>query len=339
MSARRTLFAASAATVLCCGAAPAGAVVVTLNSVRDNTLYQDATGSVSNGAGVYMFAGRTQFAGVRRALVRFDVAGALGGGARVNSAALTLTATQNRELPAEIALHRAAADWGEGASDAGLPGGRGAPAAAGDATWIHRAFGTTDLWSTPGGDFAPDASASEIVSLAGVYTWQSTAPLVADVQAWASAPAGNFGWLIRGGNEDEPVSAKRFATREDPEPENRPRLVIDYTVGGDATLDNRVNLADFNVLAANFGQSGRTFEQGDFNLDTVVNLADFNILASNFGFDANTPTTAPPEWGPTSGFVPEPAALPVVAVLAATMARHPQARSRRRAKHGNIDAG
>jgi hypothetical protein len=43
-----------------------------------------------------------------------------------------------------------------------------------------------------------------------------------------------------------------------------------------------VNLTDFNILAANFGQSG-IFSQGDFNYSGTVDLVDFNILASRFG--------------------------------------------------------
>ena len=54
-------------------------------------------------------------------------------------------------------------------------------------------------------------------------------------------------------------------------------------LNADATGDGRVNLDDFNVLAANFGQSNRTFAQGDFDYDGIVNLSDFNILASRFG--------------------------------------------------------
>jgi hypothetical protein len=56
-----------------------------------------------------------------------------------------------------------------------------------------------------------------------------------------------------------------------------------FFLNGDANRDGRVNLSDFNIVAANFGQSNRTFSQGDFNYDTIVNLADFNILASRFG--------------------------------------------------------
>jgi hypothetical protein len=52
---------------------------------------------------------------------------------------------------------------------------------------------------------------------------------------------------------------------------------------GDANNDGAVNLQDFNILAANFGQSPRDFTQGDFNYDGTVNLIDFNILAGRFG--------------------------------------------------------
>jgi hypothetical protein len=58
-----------------------------------------------------------------------------------------------------------------------------------------------------------------------------------------------------------------------------------HVLAGDATRDGRVNLDDFNVLASNFGQAGRTFSQGNFSYDAggQVNLDDFNILASRFG--------------------------------------------------------
>jgi subtilisin family serine protease len=52
---------------------------------------------------------------------------------------------------------------------------------------------------------------------------------------------------------------------------------------GDANHDRNVNLADFNILAANFGQSPRDFTQGDFDYNLSVGLSDFNLLAANFG--------------------------------------------------------
>jgi hypothetical protein len=56
-----------------------------------------------------------------------------------------------------------------------------------------------------------------------------------------------------------------------------------YFMRGDASRDGRVNLADFNILAGNFGLSGQDFTEGDFNYDRTVNLQDFNLLAGRFG--------------------------------------------------------
>jgi hypothetical protein len=58
-----------------------------------------------------------------------------------------------------------------------------------------------------------------------------------------------------------------------------------YFLQGDANHDARVSLADFNILAGNFGFSARDFTQGNFNYDAagLVTLQDFNLLASRFG--------------------------------------------------------
>lgn len=56
-----------------------------------------------------------------------------------------------------------------------------------------------------------------------------------------------------------------------------------FFLNADATRDRVVSLADFDVLAANFGQTDQTFSHGDFNYDGLVNLRDFNRLATQFG--------------------------------------------------------
>ena len=66
-----------------------------------------------------------------------------------------------------------------------------------------------------------------------------------------------------------------------------------FFLTGDANHDRAVNLADFNVLASNFGQSPRDFTQGDFNYDGTVNLSDFNILAARFGQALGAASAAP----------------------------------------------
>jgi hypothetical protein len=68
--------------------------------------------------------------------------------------------------------------------------------------------------------------------------------------------------------------------------------MIRYALDGDADLSGGVNLADFNRLAASFGQSNKAWVDGDSSYDAAVNLADFNALAGNFGqaarFNATT---------------------------------------------------
>lgn len=55
------------------------------------------------------------------------------------------------------------------------------------------------------------------------------------------------------------------------------------TCPGDANGDLYVNLADFGILAVNFGAGVPAWTNGDLNGDGRVDLADFSILAVNFG--------------------------------------------------------
>jgi hypothetical protein len=211
---------------------PAFADTVTIPSTRDNTLYESATGSVSNGAGPTMFVGRNASASNfrRRALVRFDVASAVPAGSTITAATLTLNLSQAASPGGQpVELHALLADWGEGASNAGASGGAGAAATAGDATWIHRSFNTV-LWTNAGGDFDPVASASQTVGVEGSYSWSGPG-LTADAQSKLDAPAANFGWLIHG-NEAASQSVKRFDTREAVTESARPLLELQFTPPG-----------------------------------------------------------------------------------------------------------
>jgi len=55
--------------------------------------------------------------------------------------------------------------------------------------------------------------------------------MVEDVQTWLDAPSTNFGWLVMS-REDEPFNlpdARRFDTKENPDPAVRPVLIVDFT--------------------------------------------------------------------------------------------------------------
>lgn len=64
-----------------------------------------------------------------------------------------------------------------------------------------------------------------------------------------------------------------------------------FFLAGDATRDRFVDTQDFNILAANFGQSGKVFTDGDFTYDTLVDSSDFNVLVGQFGKRLATPAS------------------------------------------------
>lgn len=203
-------------------------LVATLDATKDNTLYENATGLLSNGVGEHLFAGRTGTGAIRRGILAFDIAQSIPAGSHVTGVTLTLHLSREPATggPEVIELHALTADWGEGTSHAaGMEGGGGA-ATTGDATWIHT-FSATDFWNTPGGDFSPTVSASQTVDAIGFYSWTG-AGLVTDVQSWLDHPQNNFGWVLVG-DESAPQTAKRFDSRENTDTSLRPVLSVQYT--------------------------------------------------------------------------------------------------------------
>ena len=213
----------------------------TLFPTQDNTLFEDAAGSASNGAGPGLFVGQTHAApvrSVRRALLHFDIAAILPAGAQVDSVWLLMTLTRTIDPnPTTVTLHKVQANWGEGTSNSGggkLGGGGGAPAATGDATWLHRFF-STQTWTMPGGDYEPAPSGQAVIGNATAigqrFTWASQPGMIADVQAWLDVPATNFGWILIGDETVTPgvPTARRLASREAPIEADRPQLVVAYS--------------------------------------------------------------------------------------------------------------
>ena len=58
-------------------------------------------------------------------------------------------------------------------------------------------------------------------------------------------------------------------------------------MAGDANGDGAVDVGDLGILAANYGQSGKSWNQGDFNGDKKVDVGDLGILAANYGNGVN----------------------------------------------------
>jgi len=209
-------------------ALPGRADVLSVEPSADNTLYEASDGTLSNGAGEHLFAGVTQSGFARRAVLRFDLS-ALPPGAYVKGVTLHVLVSKVPFLaPSTVfRLHRLTSDWGEGASDALGEEGAGAPSEPGDATWIHT-FYATEQWALAGGDFDPAPSAKTTApGTVGPISW-SAPGMVADVRAWQSGLEPNHGWLILAVDETTTGNAKRFDSRENPDPLARPRLEIEY---------------------------------------------------------------------------------------------------------------
>ena len=231
--------------------------VVQLAPSKDNTLYEES-GDRSFGAGKYTFMGMTGGdmsidPSLRRTLLAFDLT-SIPANAVINSVEISLTIDQvPQSATTDFArLHRLTRDWGEGASDTLGPGGQGAPAKQGDATWTHTfcdldpdlPCSGTETWNTTGGDFVEAESASTPFgnSSPETITFTSTEALITDVQSWVKNPASNFGWILLG-DENTEKNARRMASRESTDVPG-PSLTIDYSILTQATVTPDPDPAD-----------------------------------------------------------------------------------------------
>jgi len=207
---------------------------VTLQASQDNSIYSENNNA--NGAGDYLFIGRTNNGDLRRALIQFDVSD-LPSDATITNVQFNLTGDKKNS---QVTMHRLTANWGEGNSDAGLAGGKGAtPTAAADATWNFSYFDSL-TWNTAGADFVSNASATATVSVGSSVSFSSQG-LIADVQAWVDGTADNNGWILIG-NENENKSAIRANGRG--VSEGMPELVITYE---SATATEAINPATISL--------------------------------------------------------------------------------------------
>jgi hypothetical protein len=220
----------------------AEAVTVPIGSQRDTTVFENNKNN-SAGGQTQVFSGGNTAMSPRRGLMGFDIAGNVPAGATITSVDLTLTlsAVGGSGLGGvggspTIGLHEISQNWGEGSVNTGS--GQGGAAAAGDATWNSRLNGSA-LWTAPGGDYDPIASASLTIVGTTVdvsYTWLSTPALVADVQEWLNNPSANFGWLLLNTSETGAQTFRAFYSREASAQAFRPSLVVTYQVPEPATL-------------------------------------------------------------------------------------------------------
>lgn len=199
--------------------------VVTLTPSRDASLYSES-GSLANGSGEFLFAGRNSMGNTRRALLLFDIAAAVPPGAQVTKAELVLHLSQQTSAAEPTTVSNLNADWGEGASDAPGAEGSGTAAQANDATWTQRYFGTGQSWTAPGGDLGALLD-TRVIDGVGDWTFASD-DLTASVAGAAQVPWLHFGFCVQG-NEASAGTAKRFDSSENANAAFRPRLIVTYS--------------------------------------------------------------------------------------------------------------
>lgn len=209
---------------------PAVAVEFTLSPTDDASIF-DESGDLANSRGERLYVGQTQLGHdqVRRSLIRFNPSG-LPPGAILLNAELRLFVDQSpfaAAAPVSFSLHPVQQFWQEGASDAGTPGGQGAPAGINDPTWLHNAYSNA-LWSVAGGDFLAASDIQTGTFGGGETLTFSSASMLTDIEGWINTPASNFGWIIIG-SEGTSKSARAFASRENTR-NPIPELVITYQI-------------------------------------------------------------------------------------------------------------
>lgn len=216
------------------------AEMVTLTPSKDTTIFQN-NGNNSLGGGTVIFAGTNAASSPRRALLAFDLVGAIPALATIDSVQLTLVYSSfggggggGESVPnVPISLHRLTSDWGEGSAGSGTGAGgagQGFAASTGDATWTQNFFNDSS-WTSEGGDFASTPSATTAVggsTLNIPFQWGSTASLVADVQGWLDHPETNFGWTLLG-SEAAAQTFRQFWSREAATSDYVPTLTVRYT--------------------------------------------------------------------------------------------------------------
>lgn len=242
---------------------------IKLSALKDAMIFGTSanadTGNAS-GKGPGMFAGADGSLNRKRSLIQFDVAAAnIPAYATINSVTMTLYLGQvagsggpngGGNYPTRtISMYDLLQSWTEG--NTGSPtstnigtNGQGFARTTGDVTWDYSSYNSADTtagkWTggLHGGNFSSTASATssftDFATLNTAFNWTG-AGLVADVQAWVSGTATNFGWLLKSDNlEDSSASFLGFWTKDGAAANSNaniaPSLLISYTLPEPASL-------------------------------------------------------------------------------------------------------
>jgi hypothetical protein len=213
----------------------AGAQTIALHPVADTSLRDNVPNNNFGAAPDLPLGVAVPGAPRNRVLLKFDLA-AIPENATITSATLELSVVLTGTGPAVFGLHRALQDWGEGTKSTVISG---APATEGEATWNVR-FHPSTFWASSGGgagtDYVELPSATGSLEGPGSRGAFNSEQMAADIRAWLADPGANFGWFVIAVNEPA-GTGKRVGSRENPSPELRPLLTVEYTVAEPQQLE------------------------------------------------------------------------------------------------------
>ena len=249
-----------------------GERTIQTSGVRDSYLY---AGGATNNYGVQERMtvcgyADTAATNVMRGIIRFDTA-SIPTTATLTKATLWLysyDATQTKGSSGFYGAYPLTKDW----TEAGV-------------TW-STTNGSAG-WTTPGGDFdaTPDGTSRKQGTASTWYNFDVSNR----VQTWITAPAGNFGWVIKCTDENL-HNQDRFYQTDTVNGTYRPKLVITdlpTPVACDVNGDSHVDMLDLLALANSWaGRCGieRAYDpMCDFNDDGNVDVVDLLILAESWG--------------------------------------------------------
>jgi hypothetical protein len=192
------------------GAAGCATGIVTLEASADTYIVNTPPNSVHGSELLLQVITYGQTAG-HRALVRFDVTGALAGGAELARATLSLVLSLNAGGKHDVGTRRVERDWTEAAASWTMYSGAGA-------------------WSQQGADFAPQPTAVALIDASTPTSQRLEWDVTADVAEFLAGTQPNYGWLLLDENHGDPLgwdARLQFRSREVGASGDRPQLVIE----------------------------------------------------------------------------------------------------------------
>jgi len=261
----------------------------------------------------------------RRSLARWDIS-TLPGDASISGATVELYRYDgSAENAMPIALYRLTRDWAEGTGNDFWPDLSYIPDGA---TWTLSSPGTA--WTTPGGDFDVTV-VGQITLPAGMGNGWVSLDATAAARAWVEGGMPNYGLLLR--PQSGAYTYHYYYSRNHGAPNQRPRLVVTYTVGGTVTptptptnppcnldsdldCDCDVDIVDIMLVAARWhtAEGDEDYDPAyDLDSNGEIDIVDIMLVAVHWGETCTTPTTTPTPTAtptPTLMVTPTPTVTP-----------------------------